>query len=118
MEDNVLEQFNLLLDDYKIHIQHELLFLKNKLIENKPVPYDDLLKRFNGKFNKFNGELQCILKQQKTILLQIENTEKGLVSLKNKIDNDLDMQVKYIHVIFIFTFFLNIFATTMIIQFY
>ena len=126
MEDEVLEKFNLLLDDYKIHIQHELLFIKNKLNENKDGENkDNLLKKFTlllKKFNDFKSEFHGIIsKQQKNSLLESANAsvnEKELISLKNKIDNDFDMQVRYIHVIFIFTFFLNIFATTLIIQFY
>ena len=129
MDNEVLEKFNLLLDDYKIHIQHELLFIKNKLIENKDVDdenKDNLLKKFTlllKKFNDFKSEFHgIILKQQKIILLESANArvnEKELISLKNTINKLI--QVKYTHVIFnacAFTFFLNIFATTMIIQFY
>jgi hypothetical protein len=72
----VTEEFSLLLENYKLHIQKQLNVLKTKI--------EYLNERF---YNKTN---------YKHVNERLDNMEKGIVSLKLKNEKDLDKQTKYL----------------------
>jgi hypothetical protein len=71
------EEFSLLLEDYKLNTKRQI----NKLT----VRVDTMTELFYNKINYDN------------VTERLENMEKGIVSLKKKHENDMEMQTRYIH---------------------
>ena len=103
----------LLLDDYKIYVQHELDNLKNKLenIKTKTITQELPPKGFNQFRNEFHKTVNHLYKQNKVITRQLE---ENLILINNKIDNKINngnlMNIRYVHTLF-FINLLIIFAT-------
>ena len=73
----VTEEFSLLLEDYKLHVQKQLNVLKTKI--------------------EFVNELFYNKTNHQHINERLDNMEKGIVGLKLKNEKDLDMQTRYLH---------------------
>jgi hypothetical protein len=113
----------IMLDDYKIYIQHELLKINNRIDEIGTVKVVESpeFKNF-GKFkNDFYGFINRFYKIQKNMNAQFndideknENTQKLLTSLKNKVYNDNIMYMKYTNVNSMITIVISVFASVLI----
>lgn len=77
MESQIVTEEFKFLEDYKLHTQRQI----NKLM----VRVDTMTELFYKKVNYDN------------VAERMENMEKGIVSLKKKHENDMEMQTRYIH---------------------
>ena len=73
----VTEEFSLLLEDYKLHVQKQLNTLKTKI-------------EFVNEF--FHNKIGC-----QNVNERLDNMEKGIISLKLRNEKDMDMQTRYVH---------------------
>ena len=114
-------EFVILLDDYKIHVQHELMGINNKIEEilSKRVKQENLLPK---EFTKFKSQVflqfNSITKRQKMIeknlldfneklekLEKIEKSEQSLVIKNKKSVNTMEV----VYTIYLFTLLSYIF---------
>ena len=108
-----MDSFELLLDDYKIYIEHELITLRNKLenVKTKIITKELPPKGFNQFRNEFYKTVNNLYKQNKDINQQLE---ENLILINNKINNKFNnsnlMHIRYIHNLF-FINLLIIFVT-------
>ena len=73
----VTEEFGLLLEDYKLHVQKQLNTLKAKI--------------------EFVNDFFYTKNSYKNVNERLDNMEKGIISLKLRNEKDMDMQTRYVH---------------------
>ena len=88
--------------DVQLKTANEKIY-KLKNLENE---INILKKRGNG-----THIINNILKKEKFIEKNINNTESELIKIKNKAENDLNMTIKYIQWCGVFTIIINIIIT-------
>ena len=95
-------EFVLMLDDYKIHIQHELINLNNKIESMKSIKFINPIESSPKEINKFKNEfyekLNLISKRVIKIEDQIEIIKKNNISFSKKLDNDIYMCSSYTNI--------------------
>ena len=122
METTNLDNELILLDDYKIYVQHELIKINNKIetIINKkndklePNLPKNLIKIKSEFYNKIKV-IDLICKTQKENQVQVEI---NFINLKNKTQNDNVMTVKYIHTACVLTLTISIIFSINLILFF
>jgi len=111
-----MDSFELLLDDYKIYVEHELNALKNKLenVKTMTITREVPPKGYNQFRNEFHKTVNHLYKQNKVINQQLE---ENLILINTKINTKINngnlMNVRYVHTLF-FINLLIIFLTNFI----
>jgi hypothetical protein len=98
-----MDSFELLLDDYKIYVEHELNALKNKLenVKTMTITREVPPNGFNQFRNEFHKTVNNLYKQNKVMNRQLE---ENLILINNKTDNKINngnlMNIRYVHTLF------------------
>ena len=122
METTNLDNELILLDDYKIYVQHELIKINNKIETIINKKNDKLEPNLPKNLNKIKSEfynkikvIDLICKTQKENQVQVEI---NFINLKNKTQNDNVMTVKYIHTACVLTLTISIIFSINLILFF